>query len=123
MNTILATLVQNFEIIYIWYFALYIVAFVICFIVTFALYAAVIKFREIRDSGVLETLAPSVTFCIKAILYFGLILDAILNIVFLSVYFWELPKEILSTFRVKRWFWSEEDTRNKRKSIWFANNY
>jgi hypothetical protein len=50
-------------------------------------------------------------------------MDATLNIVFLTVYYWELPKEILSTFRVKRWYWSEGDSRNKRKSIWFAKNF
>jgi len=123
MDAIASYLVQNFQLIYIWYFGLYVSAFVVCFIATFALYAAVIKFREIRDSGKLETLAPSVTWCIKIILYFGLALDAILNIVFLSVYFWELPKELLCTFRVKRWYWSESETRNKRKAHWFAKNY
>jgi len=123
MNTIATYMIQNFQPIYILYFALYIVAFVVCFVSTFALYAAVIMFRGIRDSGKLETLAPSVTMCIKIILYIGLALDAILNIVFLSVYFWELPKEILSTFRVKRWYWSTENTRNKRKAHWFADNY
>ena len=97
--------------------------FVVCFITTFAFYAAVIKFREMRDDGVLETLSPSVTYCIKIILYVGLLLDAILNIIFLTVYYWELPREVLSTFRVKRWYWSEEDTRNKRRSQWFAKNF
>lgn len=98
-------------------------AFVVTFILTFAFYAAVIKFRAMRDEGILETLSPSVTWCIKVILYVGLVLDAILDIVFLSVYFWEFPKELLCTSRVKRWYWSEADTRNKRKSIWFAKNY
>jgi len=123
MDAIAGYFIQNFQPIFILYGLLYLILFVLCFITTFALYAAVIKFREIRDSGKLETLAPSVTWCIKIILYFGLALDAVLNIVFLTVYFWELPREILSTFRVKRWYWSEEDTRNKRKAHWFADNY
>jgi hypothetical protein len=100
-----------------------ILSFVVCFLLTFTFYAAVIKFRSLRDDGTLATLAPVVTVCIKIILYVGLVLDAILNIVFLTAYYWEIPKEVLSTFRVKRWYWSEADTRNKRKSVWFAKNF
>lgn len=122
-NSIVSWLIQNFQLEWIAYVGIYILAFVWCFVTTFALYAAIIKFRDIRDSGKLEDLSPIVIIIIKAILYFGLFLDAVLNIVFLTVYFWELPREILSTFRVKRWYWSVEDTRNKRKAIWFANNF
>ena len=108
---------------YIIYSIEFILAFVVLFFFTFIFFSAVIKFRDIRDSGKLETLAPSVTVLIKIALYIGLFMDATLNIVFLTVYYFELPKEILSTFRVKRWYWSEGDSRNKRKSIWFANNF
>ena len=101
----------------------FVAAFILTFITTYALYAAVIMFRSLRDEGKLNGLAPSVIWCIKLILWFGLLIDAILNIVFLTVYFWELPREILSTFRVKRWYRSEKDSRNKRKAIWFANNW
>src|ERR1017187_1017722 len=110
-------LIQNFQPIWLIYIAIYALAFAITFVTTFALYAAVIMFRGALEAGRLEGVAPSVIFIIKSILYFGLFIDGILNIVFLTVYFWELPKELLSTFRVKRWYWSEEDTRNKRKAI------
>ena len=116
-------LIQNFQPIWLIYIAIYALAFAITFVTTFALYAAVIMFRGALEAGRLEGVAPSVIFIIKSILYFGLFIDGILNIVFLTVYFWELPKELLSTFRVKRWYWSEEDTRNKRKAIWFAKNW
>jgi hypothetical protein len=101
----------------------FLAAFCVLFFLTFVFFAAVIMFRNIRDSGVLETLSPSVIVLIKLALYIGLLMDATLNIVFLTVYYFELPKEILSTFRVKRWYWSEGDSRNKRKSIWFAKNF
>jgi hypothetical protein len=104
-------------------FLIFILAFAGVFVLTFAFYAAVIMFRGMRDSGKLATLAPVVTTCIEIILYVGLLLDSILNIVFLTVYYFELPRELLSTFRVKRWYWSTADTRNKRKSVWFANNF
>ncbi len=97
--------------------------FILVFFLTFVFYAAVIKFRSIRDSGLLSTLSPSVQNLMYAALYLGEVLDLILDWLFLSIYYWELPKEILSTSRVKRWYWSEEDTRNKRKSIWFAKNF
>ena len=96
---------------------------VLLFWLTFTFYAAVIMFRGIRDSGVLATLSPSVQWNMKATLFVGLILDWMLDWLVLTVYYWEWPKEILSTFRVKRWYWSEADTRNKRKSIWFAKNF
>jgi hypothetical protein len=122
-NSIVLWLIQNFQPVWILYAIGFVVAFVVTFVTTFALYAAVIMFRNARDAGRLDNVAPSTMFVIKALLYFGLFLDAVLNIVFLTVYFWELPKELLSTFRVKRWYWSAEDTRNKRKAIWFANNW
>lgn len=93
------------------------------FWITFVFYAAVIMFRSIRDSGVLETLSPSVQWNMKVALFIGLIMDWLLDWFVLTPYYWEWPQEILSTFRVKRWYWSEADTRNKRKSIWFAKNY
>jgi hypothetical protein len=101
----------------------FIAAFIAVFLLTFTFFAAVIKFRSLRDDGTLAKLAPVVTVSVKIILYVGLLLDAILNIVFLTVYYWEIPKELLSTFRVKRWYWSDGNTRNKRKSVWFANNF
>jgi hypothetical protein len=123
MNSILLAILQNFHAIYILYFAIFLVAFIWTFVTTFALYAAVIMFRSALEQGRLKVISPSVMFIIKAILYVGLLLDGILNIIFLTVYFWELPKELLSTYRVKRWYWSTDDTRNKRKAIWFAKNW
>ena len=116
-------IVENFEPIWFAYLFGFIVAFIWTFVTTYALYASVIMFRNARDEGRLEGLAPSVIATIKAILYCGLFLDFVLNVVFLTVYFWERPTELLSTFRVKRWYWSEKDSRNKRKAIWFAKNW
>lgn len=105
------------------YLSLFLIIAALTFFLTFVFYAAIIKFREIRDSGLLATLSPSVRVIMKAALFLGLLLDALLNFVFLTIYYWEWPRELLSTFRVKRWYWSAEDTRNRRKSIWLAKNF
>ena len=116
-------IINNFQPVYILYAVGYLLAFAVTFVTTFALYAAVIMFRNMRDDGRLEGLSPVVIVIIKAILYLGLLLDGILDIVFLTVYFWEWPKELTCTARVKRWYWSKQDTRNKRKAVWFAKNF
>jgi hypothetical protein len=122
-NSITLWLIQNFQPVWILYAACYLLAFVVTFVATFALYAAVIMFRNARDEGRLDDLTPSVMVIIKCLFVAGIALDCLLNWVFLTVYFRELPKEYLCSMRIKRWYWSQENTPNKRKAQWFAKNY
>ena len=70
---------------------------------TWIIYIAVMSLRTLRDNGTFYELNWSVRWLAYVTLYVGLVLDALLNVLVLSVLFLELPKEILSTARVRRW--------------------
>jgi len=70
------------------------------FIGTFALYVAIMKMREIKDE--IYKLHWSVRWVCYFILFVGLILDVALNWILLTVAFYELPREFLTTARVVR---------------------
>jgi hypothetical protein len=122
MNTILGWFAEKLILPHWFWVVEYFIAFLFTFWLTYVFYAAVIMFRNMRDAGTLEGLTPAVIVMIKLALYVGLVLDAILNWVFLTAAFWEFPKEVLSTFRVKRFYWGEEGWRKKR-AVWFAKNW
>jgi hypothetical protein len=92
------------------------------FVTTFIFYLAVMKLRDARDQGILNTLNWSVIWLAYAILYVGLVLDMLLDWIVLTVMFLELPKEILSTSRVKR---HKNHGEGWRKSLatWLCNNF
>jgi hypothetical protein len=71
-------------------------------LITFVCYLAVMKLRDARDSGTLMALNWSVIWAAYLILAIGLIFDVALNIVLCTVMFLELPKELLTTDRIKR---------------------
>ena len=122
MDAVLTWLAEQLILSNVFYIGTYLGAFLFTFWLTYVYYAAVIMFRNMRDAGALEGLTPSVIVMIKLALYVGLILDGILNWVFLTVVFWEWPKEVLCTYRVKRFYWGDEGWR-KQRARWFAKNW
>lgn len=106
-----------------WLLIAYIVGFFLLFWATFILYAAVIKFREVRDGGYLNSLTPSAPLMMKIALYIGLLCDWALDWIYLTVIFFELPHEFLCTFRVKRHYWELSSGWRQRKAEWFARNF
>lgn len=89
---------------------------------TFIFYLAVMKLRDARNNGILDTLNWSVIWLAYAILYVGLVLDMLLDWIVLTVMFAELPREILSTSRVKRHKNFGEGWR-KSLATWLCNNF
>lgn len=85
---------------------------------TFALYAAVFKFKELRDSGELQKRHWLMRLYAYIILYVGLASDALLNVWTLSVLYLEWPREVLCTSRVQRWVLF--DGYRQKLSAWFA---
>jgi hypothetical protein len=92
------------------------------FWLTAVFYVAVMHFKMVRDSGVLDTLNWSSRAIAYLTLYVGLVLDALLNIIVMTVVFLELPKEILTTSRIRRHKFGSQGLR-KRVAIWFCRNY
>ena len=72
------------------------------FVGTFLLFLAVMKLRDARDLGTLRGLNWTVIWLAYSFLFIGLIMDALLNWIVLTVFFVEWPCEMLSTMRVKR---------------------
>jgi hypothetical protein len=101
-----------------WYLAM----FLPLFILTFAFYSALINFRNLRDAGTLNDLSPAVIKTIKTILVCGLIFDWALDWFYLTFIFFEWPRELLSTYRVRRLYWHGTGWRNQR-ARWFSKNY
>ena len=85
---------------------------------TFALYAAVFKLKELRDSGELAKRHWLMRLYAYIILYVGLASDALLNVLTLSVLYLEWPKEVLCTSRVQRWVLL--GGYRQKLSAWFA---
>jgi hypothetical protein len=52
----------------------------------------------------------------------GYSVDILSNIFIATIFFWELPKELLVTTRLTRWKHTEKDTRQKRMSIYICVN-
>ena len=69
---------------------------------TFLLFLAVMKLRDARDLGTLRGLNWTVIWLAYSFLLVGLVMDALLNWIVLTVLFLEPPREALSTMRVKR---------------------
>lgn len=101
--------------------AFWLVTSILLFGTTFALYASVFKFKELRDSGELAKRHWSVRMYVYTILYAGLGLDALLNLWTLSVLYLEWPKETLCTSRVQRWVLLSGY--RQRMSAWLAVEY
>lgn len=93
----------------------------VLFVTTYSLFGAVIKFKELRDSGEMAQRPWYVKVVRYLILYTGLAADCLLNVWFLTVVYWEFPKEWLCTSRVQRWIYGAGY--RQRLSVWFAEEW
>lgn len=91
------------------------------FLFTFIFYLAVITLHTAEQSGQLKNTHVLVHKTAYFILFVGLILDTLLNWVFLSVTFMEFPRELLSTARVKRHKLAARGWRYKQANWWCKN--
>jgi len=94
----------------------------VLFILTFIFYLAIIKLQETNDSGLLDCVHFTVRWIAYAILLFGLILDTLLNWIFLTVTYLEFPRELLSTARIVRHKYHDNGWRHCQ-SIWWCKNW
>ena len=85
------------------------------FYVLWILYLAVMNLKRVRDAGKLSKLALALG---TPVLFVGYILDAVLNIVVMTVILLELPQELTVSERLKR---HNKDTGGWRKAValWF----
>lgn len=90
------------------------------FISTFVLFVAIMKMREVQDHIFL--LHWSVRWVCFLILFFGFILDTLLNWIVLTAAFMELPREFLSTSRVVRHKYHSTHWRHDQ-AMWWCRNF
>jgi hypothetical protein len=93
----------------------------VLFVSTFIFYLSILKLRDVHASGVLDQLHISVRLTAYFILSVGLLLDTMLNWIFLSVTFLELPREFLSTKRVIRHKYNSPGWRQSQAYWWCMN--
>ena len=77
------------------------------------------KLREAQD--VLFTLHWSVIWIAWLILFVGLLLDTLLNWIVLTIVFVDVPRETLSTARVRRL--KKSSGWRQRLSVWLCDNF
>jgi hypothetical protein len=92
------------------------------FILTFIFYLAVIKLRDAHQSGMMKQVHFTVYWMGYSILIVGLIIDTLLNWVFLTVTFLEFPREFLATNRVVRHKYNSPGWRYTQAK-WWCNNW
>lgn len=101
---------------------LWVLVSAILFISTFIFYLAIINLRNAHRSGLMKNVHFSVYWTGYSILFVGLLLDTLLNWIFLTVTYFELPRECLATDRVVR-----HKTHGKgwryNQSIWWCSNW
>jgi len=90
------------------------------FVSTFVFFVAIMKMREVQDE--IFYLHYSVRWICYLILFIGLVLDTLLNWVVLTVAFWELPREFLSTARVTRHKYESTHWRQDQ-AFWWCRNF
>lgn len=100
----------------------YILISLALFYLTAVFYTSVMHFKQVRDNGTLDTLHWSVKLIGYATLYIGLVLDTLLNVVVMTLVFVELPKEVLTTSRIRRHKFGAQGWR-KRVALFFCRNY
>jgi len=93
------------------------------FYITAIAYVAVMHFKILKDKGILQQLNWSVKWLGYSMLYIGLVADLLLNVVVMTVVLLEPPKEVLTTSRIKRWYWNKDGGWRHKVAVFFANNY
>lgn len=86
--------------------------------VTWILYQAVMNLKRARDAG---TIPKAAYYLGLPVLYLGLLVDCLVNVVFVTPLFLELPKEFLITQRLKRHYYFGKGWR-RSLAAWFAAN-
>jgi len=89
------------------------------FTLTFIFFVAIMKMREVKDE--IFRLHWSVRWLCYGILAVGLVLDTLLNWIVLTVSFYELPQEFLSTSRVVRHKYNSGGFRQLQANWWCKN--
>lgn len=88
------------------------------FYLLWILYLAVMNLQRARDNGTITRPAYRLGL---PLLYVGLLVDCLVNVIPVSVLFLELPRECLVTQRLTRHA-NSVDSWRKRLALWFANN-
>ena len=88
--------------------------------VTFILYSAIVHFDINKDKLYEKSLF--VRWTCYAILFIGLVFDSLLNWLFLTITYCELPKEFLSTSRIRRHKFNSGGFRYIQ-SLWWCENW
>jgi len=87
-------------------------------------YVAVMHFKIIKDNPVKwEALHWSTKALGYQMLYIGLAFDILLNVLVMTVILFELPKEVLTTERIKRHFWNINGGWKHRVAMFFATQF
>lgn len=89
---------------------------------TFLFFLAVMKLRDAKEADTLKDLNKSVIWMAYIILFIGLVLDVALNWVVMTIWFLELPKELLTTSRVKR-LKNHGSGWGKKQATWICANF
>jgi len=87
---------------------------------TFVLYVAIMKMNEVRDT--LFSGSVIVRWTCFALLALGLASDTLLNWWFLTITYCELPREFLSTARIRRHKFKSSGFRQVQ-SLWWCDNW
>ena len=85
---------------------------------TWVVYLAIMNLMRVRDTVGLSIAAER---CGKALLYFGLFLDFLCNVLTCTLIFRDIPRDFLVTSRLQRYVDGPEGWR-KDRAIWWAEN-
>lgn len=92
--------------------------------ITWVFYAAVMRFRMLRDAGKLEFKRHPLRWAMAyTALAIGLVLDTLVNWRFCTIAGLELPKEFLTTARLNRWYGANGDGVLTRWRRWLAGYF
>jgi len=87
-------------------------------------YVAVMHFKIIKDNPAKwDALHWSTKALGYQMLYLGLVFDMLLNVLVMTVILLELPKEILTTQRIQRWYSQPNGGYRHRVALFFGRNY
>ena len=92
------------------------------FSLTFLFYLAVIQLRDMKENDTIKDLHWTGQGLGYSFLYLGLIMDAVLNVVGLSVCMWEFPREFLCTARVIRHKYEGTGWRHDQ-ALWWCSKW
>lgn len=87
-------------------------------------YVSVMHFKLIKDNPAKwEALHWSTKALGYQMLWLGLVFDMLLNVLVMTVILLELPKEVLTTQRIQRWYSQPNGGYRHRVALFFGRNY